>query len=74
MTWKDTADSLASGINTSDITKKAIEVEGDKVENRGADDLIKLDQFARMRAEKESVASPFITGRIVASNGGDGLV
>ena len=68
--WKDTS----ATIKGSDLTKKAIEVEGDKVENRGADDLIKLDQFSRIRAEREDASSPYRKGRIQTMNGGDGLV
>ena len=74
MSWEEIADSLENGITPTDITKKSIEVEGDKVENRGADDLIKLNQFARTRAEMSDPNSPYKTGRIVTSNGGDGLI
>lgn len=74
MTWKELFDDVEEDINSSDVLKKSIEVEGDKIENRGADDLIKLSQFARMRAERADLSGPFVTGRVVTSNGGDGLV
>ncbi len=74
MTWEELFNDIEEDINSSDILKKSIEVEGDKIENRGANDLIKLSQFARMRAEKADPNSPFITGRVVTSNGGDGLI
>lgn len=74
MKWEELFDDIEEAMNTSDVLKKSIEVEGDKVENRGADDLIKLSQFARIQQERAKVASPFITGRVITSNGGDGLV
>lgn len=74
MTWKEIKDSLSDSVNASDITKKAIEVEGDKIENRGADDFIKMDRFIRLKAEREDTSSPYRKGTITTFNAGDGLV
>lgn len=74
MSWETVRDSVSASVTASDITKKAIEVEGDKIENRGADDFIKMDRFIRLKAERENNASPYKKGTITTFNAGDGLV